>query len=156
MSLRHLPVLLAVAVAALLGACGDDGDEATSTSTTTEAATTGSGSSETAPSSSEAATTTTEAAPTATASSSGPQVCGTVTTTVGAEVTVEIVAGEVDCAFAEGLLDTYYNAPPVPPEGSGAFVTMDGWECNSSASQEPGRASTCRLLDGEGEVIARG
>ena len=82
----------------------------------------------------------------------GPQTCGDVTTTIGTRVTVEIRDGAVDCAFAEGLLDTYYNDPPAPPEGSGAFVTIDDWECNSSSSQEPGRASTCRREDG-GEII---
>lgn len=77
----------------------------------------------------------------------GPQLCRTVTSTIGEPVTVEILAGEVDCAFAENLLDTYYNDPPSIPEGSGAYLTIDGWECNSSSSQEPGRVSTCRAAN---------
>lgn len=83
----------------------------------------------------------------------GPQLCGTVTTTIGDVTTVEIVAGESDCTFAEVLLDTYYNDPPSIPEGSGAYLTIDGWECNSSSSQEPGRVSTCRAEPG-GVIIA--
>src|SRR5699024_4945319 len=51
------------------------------------------------------------------------------------------------------LLDTYYNDPPHPPEGSGGFVTIGEWECNSSSSQDPGRASTCRTAAG-GEIVA--
>ena len=87
------------------------------------------------------------------ASPAGPQLCSTVTTTVGDLVTVEIVAGEIDCASAEALLDAYYNDPPSVPEGSGAYLTIGGWECNSSSSQEPGRLSTCRAA-GDGEIIA--
>lgn len=83
----------------------------------------------------------------------GPQLCGTVTTTIGEAVTVEVLAGEADCAFAEGLLDTYYNDPPSIPEGSGADLQIEDWECNSSSSQEPGRVSTCRGPGG-GEIIA--
>lgn len=83
----------------------------------------------------------------------GPQLCGTVTTTIGEAVTVEVLAGEADCAFAEGLLDTYYNDPPSIPEGSGAYLQIEDWECNSSSSQESGRVSTCRGPGG-GEIIA--
>ena len=83
----------------------------------------------------------------------GPQLCGAVTSTIGDPVTVEILAGGVDCAFAEGLLDTYYNDPPSIPEGSGAYLQIEDWECNSSSSQEPGRVSTCRAAD-DGLVIA--
>ena len=83
----------------------------------------------------------------------GPQTCGTVTSVVGQQVTVEIVVGDVACAFAENLLDTYYNDPPSPPEGSGGYLVIGDWECNSSSSQEPGRASTCHGPD-DGLVVA--
>ncbi|HIZ36818.1 MAG TPA: hypothetical protein H9815_13670 [Candidatus Ruania gallistercoris] len=83
----------------------------------------------------------------------GPQLCGTVTTTIGDVATVEIIAGDVDCASAEALLDTYYNDPPSIPEGSGAYLMIEDWECNSSSSQEPGRLSTCRSA-ADAEVIA--
>ncbi|MGO1562350.1 MAG: hypothetical protein ACTHW7_11055 [Actinomycetaceae bacterium] len=83
----------------------------------------------------------------------GPQVCADTVSTIGATVWLEIVVGDVDCAFAMELLETYYTDPPEPPAGSGAFVTIGDWECNSSSSQEPGRASTCRTVDG-GEIVA--
>lgn len=87
------------------------------------------------------------------AAPTGPQLCGTVTTTIGDVATVEIVAGDVDCTAAEGLLDTYYNDPPSIPEGSGAYLMIEDWECNSSSSQEPGRLSTCRSAQ-DAEIIA--
>uniref|UniRef100_UPI003B3AB8A9 hypothetical protein n=1 Tax=Pseudactinotalea sp. TaxID=1926260 RepID=UPI003B3AB8A9 len=72
-----------------------------------------------------------------------PQTCGTVTS----------VIGEVDGAFAENLLDTYDNDPPSPLEGSCGFVMIGDWECSSSSSQEPGRASTCHGPD-DGLIIS--
>ncbi|WP_345216456.1 hypothetical protein [Georgenia halophila] len=90
---------------------------------------------------------TSEAATTEPPAPIGPQACGTVTSVIGEELTVEIVTGDVACPFAEDLLDTYYNDPPSPPEGSGGYVTIDDWECNSSSSQEPGHASTCHGPD---------
>lgn len=84
----------------------------------------------------------------------GAQVCGSVISVSGALLVVEILSGEVDCTFAEDLLDTYYNDPPTIPEGSGAFVTIGAWECNSSATQEAGRGSTCRGPGG-GEIITQ-
>jgi hypothetical protein len=91
--------------------------------------------------------------PATAAAPTGPQVCTDTVSTIGATVWVEIIVGDVDCAFAVELLDTYYTDPPSPPQGSGAFVTIGDWECNSSSSQEPGRASTCRTVDG-GEIVA--
>ena len=70
------------------------------------------------------------------------------------DVTVEIVAGDVDCEFAEDLLDTYFNKPPTPPQGNGAYVTIDDWECNTSSTQGTQRRATCEGPDG-GVVIAR-
>ncbi|WP_159621826.1 hypothetical protein [Ruania rhizosphaerae] len=90
--------------------------------------------------------------PEETSAPTGPQECGQVISTIGETVTVEIIAGDVDCVFAEELLDTYYNDPPSIPEGSGAYLAIGDWECNSSSSQEPGRASTCRTQDG-GEIV---
>jgi hypothetical protein len=164
-------------VLVVLAGCGGDDDtpaatssttsttvtEEASTSTSTTAPTTTAPTTTTSTTSTTSTTTTTTTAPatttappttTAPAPAVGPQTCGTVTSTIGSSVTVEIVVGEVDCAFAESLLDTYYNAPPTPPEGSGAYVTIGDWECNSSATQEPGRASTCHGPDG-GLVISR-
>ncbi|UFU04189.1 hypothetical protein LQF12_06295 [Ruania suaedae] len=83
----------------------------------------------------------------------GPQACGSVVSTIGETLTVEIIAGDLDCVAAEELLDTYYNDPPSIPEGSGAYLTIGEWECNSSSSQEPGRASTCRHPGG-GEIVS--
>lgn len=84
----------------------------------------------------------------------GPQICGTVTAVGGEEVSVEIIDAAVDCGFAEDLLDTYYNDPPSTPEGSGGNVSIGEWECNSSSTQQPERASTCRGPD-DGLIVAR-
>ncbi|WP_338751340.1 hypothetical protein [Janibacter alittae] len=82
----------------------------------------------------------------------GPQRCGQVTTTTGTRVTVEIISADVGCAVAVDLLTRYYTDPPSPPQGSGAYVDIGEWNCNSSSSQPPGRASTCRSGAG-GEII---
>lgn len=83
----------------------------------------------------------------------GPASCGAVTSTIGTEVSVEILAGNVTCAFALDLLDTYYNNPPEPHQGSGAYLMIGDWDCNSSSTQDPGRASTCRTQEG-GLIVA--
>lgn len=84
----------------------------------------------------------------------GPQGCGQVTTVPGDRVTVRIVSGDIDCAFAEGLLTTYYQDPPTPLQGSGGFVEIDGWEC-MTATIASGGATTCSSPDG-GEVTTGG
>lgn len=121
------------------------------TTTTTTPTTTSNTSSATTPTSSTSrttSTTTTAAAPV------GPQTCGQVTTVPGGRVTVRIVSGDVDCAFAEGLLTTYYQDPPVPLQGSGGFVEIDGWEC-MTATLPSGGATTCASSDG-GKVTTSG
>lgn len=77
----------------------------------------------------------------------GPQTCGQVTTVPGDRVTVRIVAGDIDCAFAEGLLTTYYQDPPSTPQGSGGFGEIDGWSC-MTATVASGGATSCTSPDG--------
>ncbi len=78
--------------------------------------------------------------------------CDTVATP-GGEAIVEIVSGDLDCEAAEDLLDTYHNDPPVVPEGSGAYVVIDEWEC-ITATVASGGGSACRTSDGD-EVVTR-
>ncbi|NYF97173.1 hypothetical protein [Janibacter cremeus] len=158
--------LLLVAALALSGcaAAGSTDAATSSTSHSTSSASTSQGttSSRTSPTSTSSTPTTSTARPveatstttTSTASSTtpaapvGPQRCGQVTTTIGDLVTVEIIAADVDCAFAVALLTRYYTDPPSPPQGSGGYVDIGEWNCNSSSSQAPGRASTCRTEAG--------
>jgi hypothetical protein len=99
---------------------------------------------------------TTSTSTTTTTKRTFPVECNKVSGPGGGKVTVEILNGDadVDCEFAQDLLDTYYNHPPRPPQGNGGYVTIDDWECNSSSTQESGRLSTCRGPD-SGLVIAR-
>lgn len=153
---RGLLGAVGISIALVLTGCGDGGDDAADEPTTTaDAGPVSDDDATTTTAETTTASTTTAPETTTTTAATGPQVCGTVTSTIGTEVVVEIVAGAVDCTFAEDLLDTYYNAPPTPPEGSGAYVTIGEWECNSSSSQEPGRASTCRD-QGDGVIISQG
>jgi hypothetical protein len=48
-------------------------------------------------------------------------------------------------------MGTYYNHPPSPPQGSGGFVTFDGWQCSSESGgyrEETGHDSDCTSLSG--------
>ncbi|WP_435203507.1 hypothetical protein [Janibacter sp. GS2] len=126
----------------------------TSTSTTSSTTPSSTSASTSAPTT---ATTTTTSPPSTTATTAaaavGPQRCTQVTTAIGDRATVEIISGDVDCTFAVDLLTRYYTNPPSPPQGSGGYVDIGEWNCNSSSSQAPGRASTCRTQAG-GEIIA--
>jgi len=71
--------------------------------------------------------------------------CGLVHGFLG-EARVSIVSGPVQCSAALQVVDTYYNHPPSPPQGSGGFLAFDGWECISTSgavSQETGHYSDC-------------
>lgn len=71
--------------------------------------------------------------------------CGLVHGFLG-EARVSIVSGPVQCGEALHIVDTYYNHPPSPPQGSGGFLAFDGWECISTSgavSQETGHYSDC-------------
>lgn len=86
-------------------------------------------------------TATTAAAPT------GPQQCGQVTTVTSTLVPVRIISGDVNCAFAEGLLSTYYGEP-AKMQGSGGFRDIGEWSC-MTASFAAGGKTTCSTADGE-------
>lgn len=123
----------------------------TSATTSTTATTTRTTSSSTTTASSTSTTTSTPASTTSTAAT-GPQECGKVTTVNGSSVTVSIVSGDHDCTFAEDLLDRYYNNPPSPLQGSGGFVTIDGWDCMTTTipeTERSGVATTCSTPGGD-------
>lgn len=140
-------VITASLLALPLAGCGGPGtsDSSAPSSTTT---TTTSRTSPTATTS----TSTTTASSTTSAAMTGPQECGRFTAVNGDSFTVTIVSGDHDCAFAEDLLDTYYNSPPSQPRGSGGFVTIDGWDCMTTTlpeTERTGVASTCATADGD-------
>ena len=121
----------------------------TSATTSTTATTTRTTSSSTTTAS---ITTTSTSASTTSAAATGPQECGKVTTVNGSSVTVSIVSGDHDCTFAEDLLDRYYNNPPSPLQGSGGFVTIDGWDCMTTTipeTERTGVATTCSTPGGD-------
>lgn len=148
-----------LAAALVLSGCGGSG----STKVATSSSSVGSNSSTSAPSTKTStssrsrtpttSTTSTTTTATTAAAAVGPQRCTQVTTAIGDRVTVEIISGDVDCTFAVDLLTQYYTNPPSPPQGSGGYVDIGEWNCNSSSTQAPGRASTCRTPAG-GEIIA--
>jgi hypothetical protein len=88
-----------------------------------------------------------KAVPTHTASPAARKYCGLVhNSIVGGEVRVSIVSGPVLCTEALHVIDTYFNHPPSPAQGSGGFLAFDGWECISTSgdvSQETGHYSDC-------------
>ncbi|MDI1462954.1 hypothetical protein QEZ54_18410 [Catellatospora sp. KI3] len=49
----------------------------------------------------------------------------------GGKVFVRIARGPVDCAKGRELIDAYLNHPPTPPQGTGRFVEIGGWECTT-------------------------
>lgn len=175
---RAVPLLAALLLVSACGSGSTSSPTTSSTSTTAEATTTSASSSSTSTSStsprSRTTTTTSRTASTTTASTStapatapeststrptssstaatGPQTCGQVSTVTGSSVTVKIVSGDYDCDFAETLMDTYYNDPPSPLQGSGGFVTIDGWDCITATLPEverTGNATTCRTSGGD-------
>jgi hypothetical protein len=62
--------------------------------------------------------------------------CGSVTTTTGETVAVVVTQGDIACNGALVLAETYYHAPPTPPEGSAAYVQIGMWSCASTSAAE--------------------
>jgi len=61
--------------------------------------------------------------------------CGNVTTSTS-EVRVTVKAEAISCEDARQVVDTYYNHPPQPPQGSGGFVPIGPWSCISTSGDE--------------------
>ncbi|SDP79445.1 hypothetical protein SAMN04487905_10975 [Actinopolyspora xinjiangensis] len=76
--------------------------------------------------------------------------CGTaVTTAAGNEVSVFIIAGEVSCEQAVGVMDDYFRAlerGEAPGMGGGGPVSVGDWTCVSGSRADPGTG--CRTEDG--------
>lgn len=158
--LRSGAIVAMCAAAFALSACGAaDPPDAASTSSsgltsststsqsTSSTSRTPTSSTTSAPTTSTAQTTSAPPSPTTAAAPVGPQQCGQVTTVTGALVPVRIVSGDVDCAFAEGLLGTYYGEP-AKLQGSGGFREIGEWSC-ISATVASGGGTTCSTADGE-------
>lgn len=52
---------------------------------------------------------------------------------VNTDVQVSITRGSIPCPTAVHVVDTYYNHPPSPLQGSGGYVSFDGWSCYSTS-----------------------
>jgi pimeloyl-ACP methyl ester carboxylesterase len=87
--------------------------------------------------------------PTTVASAKPGTVCGTVHNSIVNDlVKVTVAAGAVPCALALDIVDTYYNHTPGVPQGSGAFLEFDGWDCSSTSgavSEQTGHYGTCEV-----------
>lgn len=145
-------LLLAVALTGCGGSGGSDASETSSTASTSTRAADESSRSTTSSTTTPTSTTTSTPASTTSTAATGPQECGKVTTVNGSSVTVSIVSGDHDCTFAEDLLDRYYNNPPSPLQGSGGFVTIDGWDCMTTTipeTERTGVATTCSTPGGD-------
>jgi hypothetical protein len=58
----------------------------------------------------------------------------------------------VSCQTATAIVNTYYNHPPEPPSGSGAFVQIGEWLCDSTSGavyQQTGHAGDCNGSQGD-------
>lgn len=77
--------------------------------------------------------------------------CGPVENDYGHDIHTVAVHSNLGCEAAEALLERYFNDPPAPPEGSGAFVYIDGWDCGMVDSM-PGVVAACSV-SGEAEEI---
>ncbi|SHE93683.1 hypothetical protein [Streptoalloteichus hindustanus] len=149
--------LIVITLGPVLGACHDQtGVAPPSRSSPPAVETGGQRASSTAP------TETPSGAPSAASSSSaqsaGPVACGDVPVpATGGKAAVHADAGPggpVPCADALRVLAAYFRDAPTMAEGSGGFLTVEGWECATASmgSATPGR-TTCR--DGDRSVHAQ-
>lgn len=82
--------------------------------------------------------------------------CGTVPNkyTPHSPVLVTVMSGPATtCAEAVSVVRTYYDDPPEPPQGSGAFAQTGSWLCDSTSGwvyENTGHAGDCR--SGRGHI----
>ncbi|RDH76840.1 hypothetical protein DVS77_18515 [Mycolicibacterium moriokaense] len=83
--------------------------------------------------------------------------CGVVTyPQTGAGGTVEIIAGNLSCAAAMGIIDRYLNDPDLPHQGNTWSAEFDGWLCASPTSAAAaGYGYTTSCTRGADEVQVR-
>lgn len=171
---------LLVAAFALAGCSGSGSTDATSAATTSGSASssstsrstsTASSSSRTSPTSTASTPATTTSEPTGSSTSPassasvstaaapvGPQQCGSVTTVTGTSVRVRIVSGDLTCDAAEQIFRTYYADVPTQGQGSGGFLEVDGWTCQSSSAAgyaTTGQATGC-TTSADAKIVTEG
>jgi hypothetical protein len=75
-----------------------------------------------------------------------PAGCGTVhDSLVNSTVSVSVARGSITCTTALSIVNTYYNHPPEPYQGSSGFVQIGPWQCRS----EPGAVAESTGHDGD-------
>lgn len=62
----------------------------------------------------------------------GPSQCGTVTSAINTPIRVTVSRGATSCSAARAIAQTYYQEIPTQGQGgNGAYLTVNGWNCNS-------------------------
>lgn len=132
-------VIAAVAAVVLVGCGGASNDVATATSRSTPVQPSEEVDESTSSMPSETMTTSSTAPP-----SPRPTPCGTSAGPDG-EVVVTVVSGWGRCREALSLIATYHRDRPPADEEPTQALSIDGWECASDATAEPGPLVTCEL-----------
>ena len=65
-----------------------------------------------------------------------PVPCGTVSTPSGEQVAVTVLSGDVGCDVARDIATRYYRDVREHGQGSGGYLTIDGWICGSRTAGE--------------------
>lgn len=85
------------------------------------------------------------------------ETCPTATGSDGERLSVRVDSGKVKCAGALALWKAYIKLAPSEGQGSGARLTLDGWECiASSAARAKVEFGGCSAGDSAFTIIPGG
>jgi hypothetical protein len=69
----------------------------------------------------------------------------------GSPITMQVEAGEVNCAGAEALWNEYLRRAPTEGQGSGGAVELERWACIAASPVSAPRLGSCTRKDGSAE-----